>query len=313
MRQLPRPTRVPDSRAGFWIRWLATFLIFGQPHAKAEVISFAIDTNRSSVALKGSVTAVDLGGLVIALKEQGAGSLNAMYGGTIVADLSSDAIRFVGGSQIIPLESKAWEPGPNGADGTSLASYAAQASISFIAAAKAASRRLVFDATSTELPLQGGEFDVKQVGIRFVDTANSVIDFRVTGAVQAQGSKILSGLLTNRVSNLGKVSAEDGVQTLTIPIDATYSFVVEDDSGQEFRFDLIFAGQWVGTPAAPGAVVEFDPPSMPGGPLKLFWSPSYKLQRATVLSPPNWADYATESPVEIPTSQPGEYFRVVDK
>ena len=39
----------------------------------------------------------------------------------------------------------------------------------------------------------------------------------------------------------------------------------------------------------------------------------HKLQRATQLSPANWADFATDSPITIPFAGPGEFFRVVPK
>ena len=131
----------------------------------------------------------------------------------------------------------------------------------------------------------------------------------VSGNLKASGSRLLGGLLTNGVSTSGSLAG--GV--LTIPVDASYTFLTQA-SGQDVVFTLKFKGTLVakeGTaPAVP--VVKFAP-FVPGQPLKLSWSDGYKLQRATTLSPPDWKDYPTTSPVEIPTIKPGEYFQVVLK
>jgi hypothetical protein len=44
---------------------------------------------------------------------------------------------------------------------------------------------------------------------------------------------------------------ENGVRTLTLPIDATYSFTAEAGSGNQLRFDLIFTGQLIGAAVSP--------------------------------------------------------------
>lgn len=116
-------------------------------------------------------------------------------------------------------------------------------------------------------------------------------------------------MLTNGVSTSGSLAG--GI--LTIPVDASYTFLTQA-SGQDVEFTLKFKGTLVakeGT-APVGPVVNFAP-FVPGAPFKLSWSGSYKLQRATTLSPPDWKDFPTTSPVEIPTIKPGEYFQVVPK
>ena len=288
--------------------------LMGPVALRADSTAFALDPARSTVTLSGSISAL---GLTVPLQEQGAQSLAPTYSGTFVVDRQGGTVQFVDGSQIIPLETGPWQPGVGGAAGQAPASYAAKATVSlgfFSANANAASRRVVFDVRSTPVPLQNGEFAAGLVGVKFLETANSTLDFRITGAVKTSGAKVLSGLLTNQVGQIGTIAVVEGVETVTIPIDATYGFDLTSPVGP-VTFTMNFKGQLVATKtAAPEQpVVGLSLPTAPGEPLKLLWSPSYKLQRATTLLPPNWADFATDSPVTIPTVQAGEYFQVVHK
>ena len=170
---------------------------------------------------------------------------------------------------------------------------------------------MTFDVTSNPLALTGGSFDSAGLLFRFIDTNNAVLDYRASGILSSSGSKVLSGLATNKVAGVSTLVSAGGVETLTIPVSATYSFslLLPDDS------TITLTGQLVATRGGgtlPPEVV-FVPPAPAATDLKLTWSASYKLQRATQLSPPNWADYATDSPITIPFSGPGEFFRVVPK
>lgn len=283
--------------------------LFVGPPAQAALETFTIDPAQSLVSLSGTA-----GGA--ALQEQAAGSLSTPFSGTIVADVTANSVNFVGGSSIKPVAAHAWEPGASGAPGSALASYGAKGSliiVIFTANAKAASRNLAFDVTSGgALPTTSGSFSSSGLIFNFVDTANAVLDYQVTGALSKSGSKVLSGLSTNKVATTSSISTVNGVETLTIPVNATYVFQLLSAGDTVLTFTgNIVATRGGGTPEVP--TVDFSLPTSPSGPLKLVWSKSYKLQRATQFSPPNWADYATTSPVEIPLLQPGEYFKVVLK
>ncbi|MSU34327.1 MAG: hypothetical protein EXS36_04320 [Pedosphaera sp.] len=225
-------------------------------------------------------------------------------------------IQFLGGNQLAALENHSYKPGLAGVDGTAPASYRGTASgvivlfsLPFAAAADVARRRISFDVTSQPLAIVGETFPAGAINYQFLETQNGVVDFAISGPAKAKGSKVLGGLLTNGVSVAGTLSG--GV--LNIPVDASFRFVTKT-SGLDVEFKLFFKGKLVakeGT-APEQPLVKFEP-FVSAQPLKLFWSPSYKLQRATTLSPLNWADFATVSPVSIPTIQPGEYFRVVHK
>ncbi len=271
--------------------------------------TFTIDPARSSITLSGNVAGATL-------LEQAAGSLTTPFSGSLQMDVTPTGVQFTGGSSVVPVEAHNWEPGRSGVAGSAPASYGAKASlviIIFPATAMAATRRLVFDLTSdAAIPRTGDTFNSDRLVFRFVDTANSVLDYKVSGAVSSAASKVLSGLSTNKVSSMASLSSAGGVETLTIPVSATYHFTLLSNNDTQLTFQgRIVATRAGGVPEVP--VVNFTPPASPSGPLTLVWSKSYKLQRANQLAPPNWTDYAIASPVDIPTAQPGEYFRVVPR
>ena len=275
--------------------------------ARADLATFTVDPARSSISLSGSASGA-------VLTEQAAGSLTTSYTGSLVANVTAGGIVFPGGSVLVARELQSWQPGLNGAAGSASASYGAKGTIGsglFALNATAASRRMTFDVTSNPLTLTGGAFDSAGLLFRFIDTNNAGLDYRASGILSSSGSKVLSGLATNKVAGVSTLVSAGGVETLTIPVSATYSFslLLPDDS------TITLTGQLVATRGGgiPPPEVVFVPPAPAATDLKLTWSASYKLQRATQLSPPNWADFATDSPITIPFSGPGEFFRVVPK
>ena len=285
------------------------------PITLGAITQFQLDPARSAISMSGTVVALNQS---LTLLEQGPGSLTATYTGTLRADLQPNSIEFLGGTLVSPVETNSWQPGLAGAAGQALASYGAKASIQvviFSANAVAASRGIVFQGRSIPLPLSAGSFPAGGLVIQFKDSTNSVVDYRVTGALSVNGSKVLGGLLTNNVVKLGSISTVSGVQTLTLPINSSYSFSLDSTLGPVI-YNLTFTGQLVATQGAIeiDPIIAFEPVASPGGPLVLkFPNEKFKLQRTPGLNPPTWTDVSAPSPVSLPTSQPGEYFRVVPK
>jgi len=281
----------------------------------AETLNLQLDSENSAITISGTV---EISGISVPLTEQGPNSLVAKYAGNIPVDVAGGNIRFPGGAAIRALEPNDWKPGVGGAAGTAKASYGAKATatiVIFTVNAFAASRNLILDATSANLPLTSGQFPGGNIDFKFADTANTTLDFAATGFVEAQGTKILSGLLTNRVASVASFAGPVGEETLTIPVHSSIGFEAASDTGTVVKFQLRFDGQLVAKRATvvEEPVVAFTPPTVAGAPISLNWSKSYKLQRATQLNPPNWADVVATSPITIPPIQPGEYFRVVKK
>lgn len=282
---------------------------------QAESLNLQLDPENSAITISGTI---EISGNRADLTEQGPNSLVAKYAGNIPVEVAGGNIRFPGGAAIRALEPNDWKPGLGGAAGVAKASYGAKATatiIIFTVNAFAASRNLVLDATSANLPLTSGQFPGGNLAFKFLDTANTTLDFAATGALSVQGTKILSGLLTNRVASVASFAGPVGDETLTIPVHSSFGFEAASDSGLVATFQLRFDGQLVAKRAAvvEEPVVAFTPPTVAGAPISLNWSKSYKLQRATQLNPPNWADVEVTSPITIPPIQPGEYFRVVKK
>jgi hypothetical protein len=277
--------------------------------------TFQLDPARSAIAMSGTIVALNQ---PIPFVEQAPGSLRANYSGPLQVDLQADTVQFVDGSVFSPAEVNPWKPAALGADGSALASYGAKASLQisvFVANAVAASRGLVFLGGSPVLPMSSGTFPMGGFVTQFKEGTNAVVDYRVSGAVSLSGSKALGGYLTNRVSTLGALTNIAGIQTLILPVKASYSFNLESTIGP-VTYNLTFDGQLVATEAkvVPQPLVAFTPIASPGGPLILsFATELFKLQRSTELNPSAWQDVAGPSPVSIPTSKPGEYFRVVPK
>lgn len=315
---------------GLWqMLWLCALLSGGGPEGRCEVLTFSLDPLRSRVEMSGTINAF---GLNLAIKEQASGSLVAPFKGMVLAEVSDAAIGFTGASRIAPLETRSWEPGPYGVPGFAPASYGALVSVnlgSLEVLGKAACRGWAFNVLSTNLLLTNGTFLSRRVGLPFFDSTNSVVDYHfvikssgggdpdfapkpkasstpVTTTVA--GRHVLSsGGLTNRATNAASVAMQNGVSTLSIPIDAVCAFTATNGHNR-FRFFLVFSGQLVGTL---GSFVDWVPPSTPGGPLKLSWPSGYKLQRATQFWPPDWADFSEQSPLETQPSGRAYYFRAV--
>ncbi len=134
------------------------------PFLAAATVTYVVDTNLSSVALSGTVSAL---GITAALNEQSPGSLTAIYGGTLIANVESGSIQFVGGNQLTPLENRSLQPGPGGVAGSAPASYGgkATASLGFFGSVNAlvASRQIAFDVSSAPVPLTGTTFQAKSI------------------------------------------------------------------------------------------------------------------------------------------------------
>jgi hypothetical protein len=155
-----------------------------------------------------------------------------------------------------------------------------------------------------------GEFPAGALAIRFQGT-NSLLDYRITGSLQQQGTRVLEGLLTNNLVAAGRLTAETNGLTLRLPVDATYRFQLDSDLGP-VDFTTKFSGQIVAVAAAapPAPEVTFTPPAAAGGPLVLAWPAGFVLQTTTNLTGTNWTTLPVASPYAAPTAGPGEYFQV---
>lgn len=154
----------------------------------AETLDLLLDSENSAITISGTA---EISGISVPLTEQGTNSLVAKFAGNIPVEVAGGNIRFPGGAAIRALEPNDWKPGVGGAAGTAKASYGAKANatiIIFTVNTFAASRNLVFDATSANLPLTSGQFPGGSIDFKFTDTANTTLDFAASGASTAPGT-----------------------------------------------------------------------------------------------------------------------------
>lgn len=281
------------------------------PSGHAETVLYDIDPLRSHIQLAGTVSGS-------AFQEQSAGSLSNAFSGTLVVELTETEIRFPGGSKASVQETQPYAPAPGGANGSAPAAFGAKATVKVAvgpivlnATASAAARTVSFDLESLALSRTPTGFDARGVSFRIPESAGTKLDYRTSGALTLSGSEPVLGLAANRAAS-GTLAVVEGVETLTIPIDASYLFEILSPNDTEMKF----VGEVVAKRRAstePQPAITFNPPSSPGVPLTLSWPDTYKLQRATTLTPPNWQDSPATSPLQVPLALPGEYFRVIPK
>ena len=198
-----------------------------------------------------SVVSVSAIAASFALSEQGPGSLGSKLGGTLVLDQAGDFLQFTGGSQLIVYTNGTWEPGVGGVAGTAPACFAGKVS-SFLANAKAALRNAQLDATSPPIKLTSGSFDSSTLVFGFLPAAKTAFDYSVSSLFSSKtGSATLTGLSTNHVTASATLTTAAGVQTLTIPIDATFimGLLVDGDSTVDIKGKIV-ATRAASTPVA---------------------------------------------------------------
>jgi hypothetical protein len=247
--------------------------------ASAASVVYTIDSTRSSVTMSGTV----LGSTV---KEQAAGSLTTRYSGSIGFELSATNLQFLGGSQIRALTNGNWEPKANGDSGSAPANYGAAASVSmgfFTISAKAALRNIQLDTFSPPLPLVNGSFDSSGLLFMFPTNATSVLDYNAS--VLATGSKVLAGYSTNQVTTTATLATTGGVETLTIPINASQTFEMLSPNDST----IVLKGQLVATRSIV-SMIRISSVSIGNQKITLQWTsvPGQKYQILGTTDLKNW-------------------------
>jgi hypothetical protein len=158
-------------------------------------------------------------------QDQGTGSRDGRFGGTLNVDVTGTSIQFKLGSVIDAVTNGSWAPLPNGSQGNAPADFGAQASLfGGLTTAKAALRNVVVDATSAVIPIQGTSFNSSGMVFQFPVGGTASLDYLVSGLVKTNGSKLLESLGTNDVTTTGSLITKGSTQTLTVPVKATFTF-----------------------------------------------------------------------------------------
>jgi hypothetical protein len=237
----------PEAKFGGQCRlnlFAAGGLALGLALAPAMADVFTLDTNQSSLTISGTVQGASLA-------QQGAGSLTTHYGGAIEVTQTASSIQFPGQSLIAAMNSGNWQPLADGSAGVAPANYGAAVNLAAgLVKVKAALHSLVLDVTSPALTLnRTGQFASTNLTFLIPTNANSALSYLVTGLINSSGSTALSGQSTNNVTTLATLETNGQAQTLTIPVNAQFTFSANSTNDTI----LNLAGQLVGFRTA-GAV-----------------------------------------------------------
>lgn len=144
-------------------------------------------------------------------------------------------------------------------------------------------------------------------------TLHVTTDFQINfGALQGDGKLIVTGQFTrlNGVARPGFARLNgDGTTDTTFVQGATYGVgepmtVLPDGK-------LLVGNRRFFTGVGPAVVAPEVGFTLTGNGLELEWPAGYRLQRATQLAPANWQELPNPSPFTVPTSGPGEFYRLV--
>ena len=194
---------------------------------------FVVDTSRSQVSISGSVAGSPI-------REQGPGSLTTHYGGTLLAEVSSDTIQFPGQSQVVAVNSGSWQPLADGSDGSEPANYGGTAT-AFLTTGVAAVREARVDVTSGALAISDGRFDTQGLTFTIPSGASTSLSYRLRGANNSSGVYALAGESATGQEGQANLTTVGDEQVLTIPIHYTfyYSLVAQNDTAVTLRGQLV--------------------------------------------------------------------------
>jgi hypothetical protein len=264
---------------------------------------FQIDPSATSLVLQGST------GTGI-WQEQGPGSLAATFQGWLVVDLQASTMQIVFGSGIMADQTNSWQPPPLGSVTPTPSSYGAKTVIGSGITANnvtVALRNLAFEVLSPQLTTDSGPIDGSSVSLTVLDH-NSTMDYQANGLVILRGSRALGGLNATNAGGTMTLSIAAEVQTLTIPIDVSFTsrVLATNDTTLHFTGNLV---AWRGLTIINRQLLRFPSPA-DNPQFTLIWDGSFTLQRTTTLALPNWIDFATNPPAAISAIGPSGFFRV---
>jgi len=197
------------------------FLLAAAWPCAGRAATFEVDPAQSSITLSGTVAALPL-------REQSPGSLTTKLGGSLNVNLAADQIQIVDG--LLDAETSGeWRPGVAGAAGSAPADFGALA-LSFLGTIYGALRDIAVTAASPAVPLSAGVFDTSSIVFSFPPNSKASLDY--SAGLLGTGGQPLGGNAKNQTATTGAISSPGGRTSITITVDATFTFDVfsEDDA-----------------------------------------------------------------------------------
>jgi hypothetical protein len=221
---------------------------------------FTVDSTNTILTI--AATAND-NGIGLTLSPQGSSSINSSetslqthYTGTISVAIGASSIQFLSGNSIVASNNGLWQPGSNpdpsgGNPGnfyqTELADYGATASLLFIGTEMVAARGLVFDVSSSTISGSASAGYPLLNNLSITSTAGNVYYDGISGAIGTTALAGEQGL--DQTTQNATLTSSGTTQTLTIPIDATYTQLVTASVSVTLHYTGVFVAH--ATLAAP--------------------------------------------------------------
>ena len=204
--------------------------------ASADAAVYDVDASASSLTVTGNFAGIPAAAQT--------GESNTFFlDGTLVADAGPTSISFAGGSLLdgLPFGSDL-RPGLGGADSSAAADFGLYGGNALVYA-EAAGRDFAFDLSGGPATLTGGSF---AAGGLTLEVLSGTVDYRVVFGSATPGTRDLTNGSATNSGGLGSLTVADGVETLTIPVTATYTFTQDGVVA-----DVLLEGQIVATRAIP--------------------------------------------------------------
>lgn len=186
--------------------------------------NYTIDQTQSSIAISGTVFSADLN-QTRTIVEQGTGSLTSKYTGTLQTDRVTNSISFLSGSSIDATVNGNWQPKADATAGSEAADYGGRANFVVIIIPTPvffAGRDLIADVASAPITISGNQFDLSTTNLTFT---SGDIAYRANADIADSATIVGEGNTLAGNGTLGLLSQGGSVyETLTIPIDASFSF-----------------------------------------------------------------------------------------
>jgi hypothetical protein len=213
----------------------------------AQAATLKVDSSKSQITLSGTVVGS-------ALQEQATGSLTTTVGGTIDVTAGGGQIQITS-AKLDPNINGNWAPGRQSTGNSTDPADLGGEAHSFAGTITGALRDLLVDANSSAKTLSAdGQFDASSIIFFFPTNSTSVLDYK---SFLGPGSQPLAGGGTNQTATVGTFVDNNGVQTLTIALNATFYFslLTPNDTALTLKGQLFAATPPPPAPSITGAKI----------------------------------------------------------
>ena len=194
------------------------------PIVLAAPVAFNIDQSKTTAVCSGDVAVQGLG--IFPLTTQATGSLTTAYSGTLLVEVTAGTVAFDAASLCSAQINGNWSPLSGGSAGTASGNYGGKVNAAGLQNVDVTVRNAAFNIASAAIPLSGTTFNGSSANFTFSSGGGGVLDYRATGISPKNGTRALTGVSSNGVSPNGSLVTSGTTQTLSLPVDTTYTLTL---------------------------------------------------------------------------------------